>query len=114
MASVRKLKDGNGQYLWTPGALSGASLAGAEPATLLARPLLQVDEMPTIAQNAYPIACGDFRRGYYILDRIGMTVLRVQDSVTVAANTFQLWARRRTGGQVVNTEAIKLQKISAT
>jgi HK97 family phage major capsid protein len=105
IGAIRKLKDSQNQYLWQPG------LAGALPSTILDRPYVEAVDMPAIGANAYPIALGDFRRGYTVIDRIQMAVLR--DPFTQATSgAVRFHARKRVGGQVVNTEAIKLQKCS--
>ena len=105
IGAIRKLKDAQNQYLWQPG------LAGALPSTIMDRPYVEAVDMPAIAANAYPIALGDFRRGYLVIDRIQMAVLR--DPFTQATSgAIRFHARKRVGGQVVNTEAIKLQKCS--
>lgn len=103
---VRKLKDGDDQYLWQPGLKDGV------PATLLGRPVIESKDMDLEAAGKFPIAYGDFRRGYIILDRIVMTVLR--DPFTSAKQGFvELIARKRVGGQVVIAEAIRKLKVSA-
>lgn len=105
LGAIRKLKDAQNQYLWQPG------LAGALPSTIMDRPYVEAVDMPAIGANAYPIALGDFRRGYTVIDRIQMAVLR--DPFTQATSgAIRFHARKRVGGQVVNTEAIKLQKCS--
>ncbi len=70
LATVRKLKDGQGQYLWAPGIASG------EPSTLLGRPVIDAPDMPSISAGVYAIALGDFDFGYRVYDRIDMTLLR--------------------------------------
>lgn len=105
IGAIRKLKDTQNQYLWQPG------LAGALPSTIMDRPYVEAVDMPTIGANAFPVALGDFRRGYLVIDRIQMAVLR--DPFTQATSgAVRFHARKRVGGQVVNTEAIKLQKCS--
>lgn len=103
---VRKLKDGNGQYLWQPGLQEG------QPPRLLGYPVYESDSMPAIAANAHPIIFGDFRNGYLVADRVGMTVERVTDVTTTGQNTIALFARRRLGGQVVAPWSLAAQLIS--
>lgn len=104
-AAVRKLKDGDGNYLWQPAASAGA------PATLLGYPVVEAEDMPDIGANAYAIAFGDFRRGYLIADRAGVRVLRDPFS----AKPFVLfYTTKRVGGGVANFEAIKLLKFAAS
>jgi len=105
-ALVRKLKDGEGNYLWVAG------LATAPP-TVLGRPYVEAETMPTVASDAYPVALGDFRRGYKIVDRAGMAVLR--DQITQAASgNVRFWSWMRVGGQVVQAEAIRKLKIATS
>jgi HK97 family phage major capsid protein len=101
---IRKLKDGQGQYLWQPG------LAGVAPATILDRPYLEAVDMPAVQANARAIAIGDWRRGYVIVDRIAMQMQR--DPYT-RKGFVVMTARRRVGGQVILPEAIKIQTIAS-
>ena len=104
-AAMRKLKDGDGNYIWQPGAAAG------RPATLLGYPVVEAEDMPDIAANAYAIAFGDFRRGYLIADRAGVRVLRDPFS---AKPYVLFYTTKRVGGGVQNFEAIKLMKFAAS
>lgn len=105
LRALRKLKDGQGQYLWQPG------LAGAVPNTILGSPYQEMPDMPAIGANAYPIVFGDFRRGYLIADRVNITVLR--DQFTQATSGMvRFIARKRVGAQVIQAEAIKKLKVA--
>ena len=104
--AVRKLKDGNGDYLWAKG------IAVGEPATLLDYPFLESESMPAIAANNYPIIFGDLK-GYLLVDRVGMSIKRVEDTTTVGGNKVALFARRRLGGQVVEPWRFQGHKVSA-
>lgn len=106
LGSVRKLKDGNNNYIWQPG------LASLRPATILDQPYVEMTDMPNEAANAFPIAFGDFRRGYTIVDRVQMSVLRDPFTQATSGN-IRFVARRRVGGQVVLAEAIRKLKCSA-
>ena len=67
--------------------------------------------MPDVGSNTYPVAFGDFRRGYMIVDRVALAILR--DPYTQATSgTIRYIARRRVGGQVILAEAIRKQKCS--
>jgi HK97 family phage major capsid protein len=103
-ATVRKLKDDQGNYHWQPSSQAG------EPATLLGYAALTDEHMPNIAANAFPIAFGDFRRGYMIVDRIGIRVLR--DPYTNKPYVH-FYTTKRVGGGIQDFQAIKLLKISA-
>jgi HK97 family phage major capsid protein len=107
LGTVRKLKDTNGQYLWSPG------LAGAVPSTILDRPYVESVDMPDVAANAFPVVFGDWRRGYLLIDRIQMAVTR--DPFSQAANgAVRFHFRKRVGGQVVVAEALRKLRISTT
>src|SRR5690606_17761719 len=69
-AEIRKLKDGDGNYLWRPPASPG------ERAMLLGFPVVEAEDMPDIAADSLAIAFGDFARGYLIVDRTGISILR--------------------------------------
>lgn len=103
---VRKLKDGIGDYLWQRGLQAG------EPASLLGYPFLESEALPSVAANAHSVIFGDFK-GYMIVDRVGMTVERAEDTTTKGTNTVALFARRRLGGQIVEPWRFQAQKVSA-
>ena len=99
VASVMLLKDAQQRYLWQP------SYMASQPASLVGYPIAWAADMPAIAAGATPIAFGDFRQAYTIVDRLGISTLR--DPFT--AKPFVLfYTRRRVGGDVVNFEAYKL------
>jgi HK97 family phage major capsid protein len=100
-ADVRKLKDNDGQYLWQPPVQAGA------PATLLGRPMVNPEGLPDAVSNAYPVIIGDFRAGYKIRDRAGLTVQRLTERYAEYDQTGFL-VKRRTGGQVVMPEAFRI------
>lgn len=106
MAVVRKLKDGDGQYLWQP------SIAAGQPATILGRPVLEAVDMPGPAAGATVAVFGDFGTGYLIVDRVDLQVAR--DDVTGWGNGIVKFnARRRVGGRVILGEALRKLKIKA-
>lgn len=107
IATVRKLKDSNGQYLWQP------ALQAGEPATLLGRPVLELPDMDDFAAGNFPIILGDFAQAYRIVDRISLSALRDPFSAAVSSQVRFHW-RRRVGGAVVKAEAMKAIKVSAT
>ncbi|MGB8602932.1 MAG: phage major capsid protein [Rhizomicrobium sp.] len=104
-SAIRKFKDDNGNYIWQPGVAAGQS------PTLLGYPVAEADDMPDIAENSYSIAFGDFARGYLIVDRVGVQVLRDPYS---AKPYVLFYTTKRVGGGVQNYEAIKLLKFSAS
>ena len=103
--SVLLLKDGTGRYL-----VGAGDMNGAPGMTLRGRPIVLAHDMPAVASAALSVAVGDFRRGYTIVDRRGMQIIR--DPYTASGFT-SFYCSRRTGGDVVNFEAIKLLKLSA-
>jgi HK97 family phage major capsid protein len=104
---VRKLKDGNGDYLWERGLKLG------EPPTLLGYAFYENEVLNEVLANTHPIVFGDWGRGYLIADRVGMTVERIIDTDTVGKNKVAIFARRRLGGQVIRPYAFRAQKVSA-
>lgn len=102
VAALRKLKNGDGDYIWQPGLTAGA------PSVLLGHAVKEDDNMPDIGAGTYPIAFGDFKRGYVITDRMGVRVLR--DPYTVKGK-IGFYATKRVGGGIQNFEALKLLKI---
>lgn len=104
-AVVRKFKDDNGNYIWQPGAMAG------QPSTLLGYPVAEADDMPDMSSGSFSIAFGDFKRGYLIVDRAGIQVLRDPYS---AKPYVLFYTTKRVGGGIQNYEAIKLMKFSAS
>lgn len=105
LQSVRLLKEATtNQYLWQPGLAAGA------PDTLLGVPVAQATDMPVAAASSLSIAVGDFARAYQIVDRIGIRVLR--DPYTEKP-FVKFYTTKRVGGDVVNFEAIKIQKLAS-
>lgn len=103
MKSVRQLKDTTNQYLWQP------SLQLGQPDTLLGFPAFKASDMPVAAANSLSIAFGNFKRAYVIVDRVGIRTLRDPFS----SKPFVLfYTTKRVGGDVVNFEAIKIQKLA--
>lgn len=102
--AVRLLKEATtNQYLWQPGLAAGA------PDTLLGVPVVMASDMPTPAANALSVAVGDFKTAYQIVDRQGIQILR--DPFTDKP-FVKFYTTRRVGGDVVNYEAIKIQKLA--
>lgn len=101
--AVRKLKDGQGNYLWQPSYVAG------QPATLAGFPVTEVPDMPDVAANANPVMFGDFKQGYLIVDRIGVRVLR--DNLTNKPYV-SFYTTKRVGGGVQNPECLRALKIA--
>ncbi len=77
--------------------------------SIMTKPVVMADDMPSVAANALAIAYGDFGAGYTIVDRTGIRILR--DAFTSKPNVL-FYTTKRTGGGVVNFEAIKLQRLA--
>jgi HK97 family phage major capsid protein len=101
---IRKMKDGDGTYLWQPSAKPGAA------STLISFPVAESEDMPDIAAGSHAVAFGDFRRGYLIVDRVGIRVLRDPYS---AKPYVLFYTTKRVGGGVQDFEAIKLLAFGA-
>ena len=105
LASLRKYKDTTNQYLWVP------SLTAGQPDSFLGYPVSEAEDMPAVAANAFPLAFGDFKEGYVIADRVGMRMTR--DEITTPG-FVKFYIRKRVGGKLRNTQAIKLLKIATS
>ena len=103
-AAIRKFKDADGEYLWQPPASAGQTAIA--------------DELPArrgrghagYRADSLSIAFGDFRRGYLVVDRIGVRVLRDPYS---AKPYVLFYTTKRVGGGVQDFDAIKLMKFAA-
>lgn len=102
--AIRKLKDGNGNYIWQPGLVLG------QPATVLGHPVTEFAAMPDIAAGAIPIVFGDFQRGYLVIDRTGIRILR--DPYTKKP-FVQFYTTKRVGGGVTDPTALRYHKVAA-
>lgn len=107
LAAIRKMKDGDGQYLWQRG------IALGQPASILGRPVIEAVDMPDVAAGTYPIVLGAFNLGYRVYDRVGTTILR--DPYSGALDGLvRFHARKRVGGAVVKPEAFRKLKIAVS
>jgi HK97 family phage major capsid protein len=104
LSAIRKFKDSAGQYIWAPAPRAG------EPSTLLGYSVVECEDMPGIAAGANAIAFGDFRRGYLVVDRIGLRVLRDPYS---AKPYVLFYTTKRVGGGIQDFDAIKLLTFAA-
>ncbi len=103
-AHIAKLKDTAGQYLLNQKML----FEGARP-QILGHPVRYFAGMPnTVASNGKAVALADFKEGYTIANRVGMTMIR--DDVT-KKGWIKLFFRMRVGGDVTNYDAIKILKV---
>lgn len=104
-SAIDKLKNSTGDYIWRDGMTAGA------PPSLLGYPVEFDENMPDIGANAFPVAFGNFKLGYVIIELNGLRVLR--DPFTAKPNVV-FYAYKRVGGDISNSEAIKLVKIATT
>jgi HK97 family phage major capsid protein len=102
-SAIRKFKDTDGNYLWQPPAGAG------QGATLMSFPVVEAEDMPDIGANSLSIAFGDFKRGYLVVDRAGVRVLRDPYS---AKPYVLFYTTKRVGGGVQDYDAIKLLKFA--
>lgn len=102
-ATVRQFKDGQGNYLWQPDFQRGGA------GTLIGYPIAILADMPAIAANALAVAMGDFKAGYQIVDRAGITLVR--DNLT-KKGWVKFYMTKRVGGAVIDFDAIKFVKMS--
>lgn len=106
LAAMRKYKEATtNAYMWQPG------LSAGQPDTFAGYPVTEAEDMPVVAANAFPVAFGDFREGYLIADRVGMRITR--DEITTPGY-IKFYVRKRVGGKIRNSQAIKLLKISTS
>ena len=103
--SIRKLKDGNGQYLWQP------SVTAGQPDTILNRPLKTSAYVPAIAAAAKTIAFGDFSY-YWVADRQGRAFQRLNE-LYAATGQVGFKATQRVDGKLILAEAVKVLQMKA-
>jgi HK97 family phage major capsid protein len=99
VGKVMLLKDGEGRYIWQQNQQLG------KPSILLGHEVRQAADMNAVAATALPVAFGNFKMGYTIVDRVGISTLRDPYS---AKPFVQFYTRKRVGGDVTNFEALKL------
>jgi len=103
ITKVRKFKNGQGDYLWQP------ALTGGTPETIMGFPVVRMEDIPALATGSLSLAFGDLAEAYQVVDRIGIRVLR--DPYT-AKPFIKFYTTKRTGGGMLNYEALKLMKFS--
>ncbi|MEO0412950.1 MAG: phage major capsid protein [Pseudomonadota bacterium] len=105
LSEIRKFKDADGAYLWRPG------MADQMPSTLLGYPVIEAEDMDPIAGGNSAVVFGNFKRGYLIADRHATRILRDPYSNKPFVHFY---ATRRVSGAVVDSNALKLLKFSAS
>lgn len=99
--ALRLLQDQTGRYLFDE-----------RDHTLCGYTLAESESMPTIAANAFPLACGDFS-GYAIADKVGLSIERFDDSATADVDSVIIYVRRRLGGTPAAGYRFAALKVSA-
>ncbi|MBK5958584.1 phage major capsid protein [Rhodoplanes elegans] len=107
LATIRKLKDGQNNYLWQP------SFQAGQPETILGRPVVEAVDIPDVGSGAFPIIFGDFNTGYRIVDRIGLSVL-VNPYLLATTGMTRFHATRRVGGGVIAAAALRKLKMATS
>ncbi|MFK8250654.1 phage major capsid protein [Ancylobacter terrae] len=107
LATVRKLKDGQGNFLWQP------SYQAGQPETLLGKPIVEAIDMPDVADGTFPIVFGDFASGYRIVDRLDLSVL-VNPYLLATNGITRIHATRRTGAGVIQASALRKLKMAVS
>jgi HK97 family phage major capsid protein len=102
---VRKMKDGQGRFLWIEG------LQAAQPPLLVGYPVLIAEDMPDIGADTHAIAFGNFEKGYTVAERPDLRILR--DPYSAKPNVM-FYATKRVGGDVTDFAAIKTLKFGVS
>ena len=105
LASVRRLKTGDGQYLWMPG------IAAGQPNTINGYPYIEMPDLDDEAGSAYPVIFGDFARAYYIVDGMSLRMIR-DDNTQATSGKVRFIFIKSVGAKVVLPEALKKIKCS--
>jgi HK97 family phage major capsid protein len=103
LGDVRKIKDGQGNYMWQP------DFTQRQGGSLLGYPIVEAEDVPAASAQGLGIAFGDFREAYTIVDRVGIRVLR--DPYT-AKGYVRFYTTKRVGGGALNFEAVKFVRFN--
>lgn len=103
IGKIRKLKDGQGNYIWQP------SFQVGQPSSLMGAPVVDFPDMPAATTGNPALLFGDMRETYLIIDRIGVRVLR--DPYTNKPYVC-FYVTKRVGGGVQNPDAMKAMVIA--
>ncbi|RTL96153.1 phage major capsid protein [Ancylobacter aquaticus] len=107
LATIRKLKDGQGNYLWQP------SYQAGQPEMILGRPVVEAIDMADVASGTFPILFGDFATAYRIVDRLALSIL-VNPYLLATNGITRIHATRRTGAAVVQASALRKLKMAVS
>lgn len=100
IATLRKLKDGNGAYMWQPALVAG------EPDKLLGYPVYTSAYMPTVEAGAKTIIFGDL--SYYNIGDRGSRSFAELRELFAGNGMVGFVAKERVDGKLVLPEAIKV------
>ncbi len=103
---VRKFKDSDGNYVWQRSMILG------QPSTINGYAVEEMEAMPSVGSNAFPVAFGDFEEGYLAVDRTGLRISI--DSNITTPGYVKYYLRKRQGGRVYNDDAIKVMKCATS
>ena len=108
LAAIRKMQVGAGNYVFQ----AGFSLQVGVPNTILGAPYVEATDAADIGSSTKPVYWGDFRRGYMIVDRTSLSIMRDPFTQATSGNVRYI-ARRRVGGQVILPEALHILQCKA-
>lgn len=103
--AIRKLKDGNGNYIWQPSVREG------EPDRILNRPYRTSIYVPELAEGKRVMAFGDYSY-YWIADRQGRSFKRLNE-LYAATGQVGFLACERVDGKLILSEAVKTLDVKA-
>ena len=103
---IRKLKDSEGNYMLRMG------LEVGEGNQLLGYNIEEMDHMPDIGANAFPVAFGNFDEAYMAVERIGLRIT-IDDNIS-SPGQVKFYVRRRVGGKLRNDQPLKLIKCATS
>jgi HK97 family phage major capsid protein len=107
LAAMRKLKDGQGNYLWQPSYQIG------QPEQILGRPVIECPDMDDVGAGTVPILFGDFATAYRIIDRLALSIM-VNPYLLATDSTTRIHATRRVGAGVVQPAALRKIKCAVS
>lgn len=104
LATMRKWKDGQGNYIWQPAMQNG------QPGSIFGYGYVTNEDMPSAGAGAIPVIFGNFSQAYIIFDRVGIRQLR--DPYTHKP-FVGFYTTKRVGSMIANTQAVKFLKCAA-
>lgn len=104
LATMRKWKDGDGNYIWQPAMQNG------QPGSIFGYGYVTNEDMPSAGAGAIPVVFANFQQAYTIFDRMGIRSLR--DPYTNKP-FVGFYTTKRVGSMIANTQAVKFLKCAA-